>query len=98
MDGKGGSYPDYAIATKITEQEAFDAFKALKGNELRKLIDNFVSSDRIINARQEERVISEVAKSALRRIGAESPLNAFRIRKYGNLLTPNTGQERTGDD
>jgi hypothetical protein len=39
--------------------------------------------DRIVNATPAMRKISRNTKEALKQIGAESPLNARRVRKYG---------------
>jgi hypothetical protein len=45
-----------------------------------------IQFDRIINTSAEAKEISKRAKDALRLIGAESPMNARRVAKYGVVV------------
>lgn len=55
-------------------------FRTTKGKQLPDFVNACLSSDRIINASPEERLISSKAKEALEVIGKENPLNAERVR------------------
>jgi KAP family P-loop domain len=57
--------------------------KAAQGKELRRILAGALQFDRIVNATPAMRKISRNTKEALKQIGAESPLNARRVRKYG---------------
>jgi hypothetical protein len=82
VGARGGVPEDYAIAARISVDELAAQFKQRTDAELHELISACLQSDRVINARDEERTVSEKAKEALRRIGAENRLNALRVARY----------------
>ncbi len=62
------------------------AFQATTGRELRKMLDGDLQFDRIINASPEMKEVSKRAREALKIIGAESPINARRVAKFGVIV------------
>lgn len=93
MNTPQGSRDDLRVAAQVTSDELYAALKTRRGMQLRELIGDCLHSDRILNARRSERAIANKAKEALKRIGAESRINAMRIRRFGNLEPVVTGQE-----
>lgn len=59
------------------------AFQEATGKELRKMLAGALQFDRIVNASPEMKEISKRARDALKLIGAESPINARRVAKFG---------------
>jgi SpoVK/Ycf46/Vps4 family AAA+-type ATPase len=53
------------------------------GDELHKVVNACLQFDRVVNAAEAMSKVVEKAKEALKRVGQESKLNAFRARKYG---------------
>ena len=75
-----------ALSTAPVE-EYRRAFKAASGRRLyAKMLAAAIQFDRIINTSAEAKEISKRAKDALRLIGAESPMNARRVAKYGVVV------------
>ncbi|MEW6450585.1 MAG: hypothetical protein AB1490_08065 [Pseudomonadota bacterium] len=80
-----------ALATAPIE-EYRKAFKFRSGSDLRRMLSAVFQFDRIANASDAMREISRRAREALKLIGAESPINARRVRRFGVTLQPETGQ------
>jgi hypothetical protein len=71
-----------ALATAPIE-EYRRAFKSHSGVELRRMLANVFQFDRISNASDAMKEISRRAREALKLIGAESRINAGRVRRFG---------------
>jgi len=71
-----------ALATAPIE-EYRKTFKSHSGAELRRMLANVFQFDRIANASGPMREISRRAREALTMIGAESSINARRVRRFG---------------
>ena len=71
-----------ALATAPIE-EYRKAFKSHSGADLRGMLANAFQFDRIVNPSEEMKEISRRAREALKLIGAESPINARRVRRFG---------------
>jgi hypothetical protein len=71
-----------ALASAPVE-EYQKAFKSHSGVELRRMLSNAFQFDRIVNASGAMKEISRRAHEALNLIGAESPINARRVRRFG---------------
>lgn len=71
-------------AAKIEEYKT--VFKETSGTDLRRMIAGVLQFDRINNASAVMKEISRRAKEALKLIGAESPINARRVAKFGIVL------------
>lgn len=80
-DGWDDSRLRALAATPIEEYRKI--FKAYSGAELRRMLANVFQFDRIANASEEMKEISRRAREALKLIGAESPINAHRVRRFG---------------
>jgi hypothetical protein len=50
------------------------------------MLDGSLQFLRVVNATQEMKKVSENAKEALKLIGAESRLNALRVKKFGVIV------------
>lgn len=72
----------HALATAPIE-EYRKAFKSHSGAELRRMLANVFQFDRIANASDAMREITRRAREALKLIGAESPINARRVSRFG---------------
>jgi hypothetical protein len=72
----------HALATAPIE-EYRKAFKSHSGAELRRMLANVFQFDRIANASDAMREITRHAREALKLIGAESPINARRVSRFG---------------
>jgi hypothetical protein len=62
------------------------AFKETAGEDLRKMLAGTLQFDRIGNASSEMKEISKRAKEALKLIGAECPINARRVSRFGIVV------------
>src|SRR5262249_33699077 len=67
----------------VPVEEYRKVLKDARGQELRRILAHALQFDRIVNATPAMQKISRTTKEALKQIGAESPLNARRVRKYG---------------
>jgi hypothetical protein len=63
-------------------EEYQKAFKSHSGVELRRMLSNAFQFDRMVNASAAMREISRRAHEALKLIGAESAINARRVRRF----------------
>ena len=66
--------------SKQSVEQFVSFFKKTKGDYLSDAVNACLSSDRITNASDEERLISKKTKEALAIIGKENPLNAERVK------------------
>jgi hypothetical protein len=71
-----------ALAT-LPIEEYKKVFQAHSGPELRRILANVFQFDRVLNATDQMREIPKRAREALKLIGAESPINARRVSRYG---------------
>ena len=84
MAGTNGWNPeDITILSSLSVDEYYSIFKRSKGHDLHQVLGACLQFDNIGNASAEMREISKMAKSALRQIGEESPINARRVKRYG---------------
>jgi hypothetical protein len=67
----------------VPVEEYRKVLKDARGPELRSILKGAFQFDRIMNATPAMRKISNNTREALKQIGAESPLNARRVRRYG---------------
>ena len=58
---------------------------------LEQVLAGALTVDRIANATEQMKIISEKTKNALEVIGRESPINRIRVKKYGILLNDEVG-------
>jgi hypothetical protein len=84
----GWSADNIAFLRKAEVEAYYHAFKSLSGDTLRKVISNCLQFERIGNVGEAEKEVAARARKALERIGAESPLNALRVQKYGIVVNP----------
>jgi hypothetical protein len=79
------SWSDEVLAelSTLPIEEYRKAFKGTNGKDLRKMLAGVLQFDRIVNASAEMKEISRRAREALKLIGAESPINARRVGKFG---------------
>ena len=92
LDVLRGAKDDYdeerveALAAAATDAYVA-AFKSCRGPEMRQLVSNALQYSRLANATPAMIRVTEKARSALQMIGAESPINALRVVKFGIRLT-----------
>jgi len=82
-NNNGWAGNDIATLSTLSVDEYYKIFKQSRGIDLRKILDACLQFDRIGNATEQMKEISNRAKDALKRIGLESPINARRVRRYG---------------
>jgi hypothetical protein len=74
---------DIKMLSALSVDEYCNIFKANTGRDLNQILDACLQFDRIMNSSVEMKEISTRAREALKRIGRESAINAWRVRKYG---------------
>jgi hypothetical protein len=80
---RGKSIPnDIQVALRLSEDELYNLFKGLKGDEIDAVIEGSLFYRRVSNAEDNEKQFTQRAMEALRRIGEESALNAMRIGRF----------------
>lgn len=72
-----------AFLAEAPVEQYYDTFKASEGEELRRLLANATSFQRIVNPSTEMSQVTTKTKAALEQIGKESRLNARRVRRFG---------------
>lgn len=78
---------DTAFLAECDENDYYALFKEVRGEQLRDCIQELLRFGVAGNATGPDQAISAKARSALTRIAGESPLNAFRLRKYALPVT-----------
>lgn len=68
--------------------EYVSAFKGHSGDELHDMLASAFQSDRIVNASPEMKKVAALAREALAIIGAESAINARRVKRFGVEIPP----------
>ena len=94
--GLKGGWNDETIRTlaDLSVEEYRDIFKKERDADLRRILAGALQFDSITNASEPMREISRRARAALRMIGAESPINARRVRRYGiTVADPDTAPQ-----
>lgn len=87
----GWSPEDIIILSTLSIDEYYEILKNNSGREMRTMINSCLQFDRIMNASPDMREISKRARSALKRIGKESAINARRVKAYGvDISEPET--------
>jgi hypothetical protein len=71
------------MLAQVSVDEYFRMFKSKEGDDLGTLVLSGLEFRRISNATPEMREVVRRTEEALRRIAAESKLNAIRVRKFG---------------
>ena len=66
--------------------EYYNLFKTTTGSDLRRIVKTCLQFDTIQNASESMKEIPNRSKEALMRIGAESAINALRVKRFG--ITP----------
>jgi hypothetical protein len=85
-----GWHPDdLELLASTSIDEYYRILKAARGEDLRKIMSGCLQFDRLGNASEDMVEFSKRAKAALVRIAQESPINAFRVKKYG-IRAPET--------
>ena len=79
----GWSPDDIKTLASLPVAEYYDLFKRVRGRDLHKIMAACLQFESIGNASDDMQRILMLAKSALRRIGTESPINALRVKRYG---------------
>jgi hypothetical protein len=79
----GWNPEDITALSSLSVDEYYDILKARKGHDLHQILRACLQFDNIGNASTEMKRISELAKGALRQIGEESLINAWRVKRYG---------------
>jgi hypothetical protein len=87
---------DIAALAGLPSDRYYEMFKASRGAELRKLLKVCLQFGTFGNATPDYREISSRAKTALERIGRESPINARRVRAYGIDVTGAASADQEG--
>ncbi len=78
----GWSDKDEKILSNTTEDEYYQLFKSEHGDNLSRWITTCLRFGQFSNATDRQKLISQNAKNALRKIASESTLNAIRVRRY----------------
>lgn len=79
----GWSQEDIDALAALSVNEYVAIFMAAKGKELRQILAGALSFDSVVNATPEMQEIPRRARFALRRIAAQSPINARRVAQRG---------------
>lgn len=89
---RGQSLEDYEMAAliKLSADDYVSIFKSNRGESFSRLIYGALYYQRVVNANQETRDMTERVRAALAKIGSESPINRRRVRKYGIVLADET--------
>ena len=74
---------DLVFLASLPVGEYYKIFKTTSGDALSSIINNCLQFNRIVNASEPMKQISNLAKEALTLIGKESEINRRRVRKYG---------------
>jgi hypothetical protein len=81
---KGGWSPeDEQTLAQMSAAEFEALFRKLRGDELLSVVQGALEFRKIINATPEQKSITAKATEALKRIGDDSALNKFRMKKFG---------------
>ncbi len=81
---KGGwSAEDEQALAQLSAAEFEALFRKLRGDELTAVVQGTLQFRKIGNATPEQRAITARAIEALKRIADDSPLNKFRMKKFG---------------
>lgn len=79
---------EFEALAALSVDDFYRIFKGHTGRDLRKIINTAFIFERFANPTEEMNQIAPRAREALRRIGAESPLNRRRVQRYGiNVAT-----------
>ena len=82
--GKNGwGAEDIKILSEASPEEYYNFFKKESGNKLSSCVETVLQFGRFQNASDIDKLISENATQALKRIASESKLNARRVQKFG---------------
>lgn len=84
----GWNDDEFNAVTTLTIDDYVRIFKATRGELLRSMISRCLRFATYGNASDQMKEISLRAREALRRIDAESPLNARRVAKFGVSIHP----------
>lgn len=87
---RGWSRDDVSFLATHSPQGFYDAFKHLRGTELRRAIAGALIFRDIANADEQMAIVTANAEAALRRIGQESPINRRRVMQRG-VAVPEPG-------
>ncbi|MHB8174277.1 MAG: hypothetical protein ACYDFU_07465 [Nitrospirota bacterium] len=79
----GWSSSDEEILSSATEDEYYELFKRQEGEHLSAYVEACLLFDRVGNATEKQKKITENTKNALTRIGRESELNKMRVGRFG---------------
>ena len=87
LPSRGGWDPgEVAAMANVPEDEYVRIFKSLKRDEFKSAVKGALYFKNVSNADGQMQKIVSTAEAALRRIAAESPMNAQRVRNFGISL------------
>ena len=90
---QGWNPDDIEYLAQLSDDDYYRMFKTYKNKELRNLIAGCFLFDSLCDATASMRRVSNHAKNALRRIGAESLINAHRVSTYDIVIEdPSTSE------
>jgi hypothetical protein len=83
IEDQGGWNPEeIEFLASLSEDQYFAMFKAARGHELHSMVRAALRFVRMEGTNESDREVGRKALGALKRIGAENPLNALRVRPY----------------
>lgn len=88
---------DLTALAELSADDYYSIFKECRGDQLHAAVSASLQFSRIVNATPEMQAITNNAKTALTRIGAESPVNAQRVQKYGIQVAQGLQPAREGE-
>lgn len=80
---RGWGAADVPLLASISAEDFVKIFKSQSGKDLKAIIETCMWFASIVNVDVELKEVTKRAKRALEIIGAENPLNALRLIKYG---------------
>jgi hypothetical protein len=80
---KGWNPEDIEFLASLSADEFYKAFKTHSGIDLRRILYGALMFKDAPNANEKMKSITKAAVEALRKISAESSMNARRVQKYG---------------
>jgi len=83
--GSAGSWSaeDIEAASQVPEDELIQAFKQLRGHDLRMVIKGALRFQKVHGLNKEMHSLTNTAIAALRRIGSENLVNRRRVEQFG---------------
>jgi hypothetical protein len=77
---------DIQFLASLDADDFYRIFKSERGRKLRNVLYGALYFQRVVNADDAMKAITRNAEEAFRKIGAESPLNASRVKQYAVVV------------